>query len=393
MRNILIYRNELFHPSETFIVSQAGAMEDHAPAFAGWEKLEKGLDLTADSVLTFASGNTLIDRLRRKTYWTLGGATDFVRSLAERKPVLTHVHFALDACTFLPIAQRLSIPLFVTLHGYDVTTEDATLRKSFLGRVYLARKEQLWKTARCFFCISEFIRQKAIERGYPREKLLTHYIGVDLKAFTPDNSIRREPIVLFVGRFVEKKGCIHLVRAMMHIEAKFPSARLVLIGDGPLRAELQASANQLLKRCDFLGVQPPQSIKQWLNRSRVFCVPSIIAKVGDAEGLGIVFCEAQAMGVPVVSFATGGIPEAVIHGEGGLLAPEKDEETLAEYIALFLANEEQWSRASKAGRKWVEKTFDLNRQTRVLEKHYGRYCRSDWSGSAAESSLNAIQNA
>lgn len=393
MRNILIYRNELLRPSETFIAAQARAMEDHTPVFAGWEKIKNSLYLAEDSVLTFASGDTVMDKLRRKTYWTLGGAEGFARSLAERKPVLAHAHFSLDACTFLPIAERLNIPLFVTLHGYDVTTDDHALRKSFLGRVYLARKEQLWKTAKCFFCVSEFIRQKAIDRGYPREKLFTHYIGIDLETFTPDDSVRREQIVLFVGRFVEKKGCIHLLRAMRHVEAKFPSARLVLIGDGPLRAELQAAASQLLKRCDFLGVQSSQSIKHWLNRSRVFCVPSVIAKVGDAEGLGIVFCEAQAMGVPVVSFATGGIPEAVTHGEGGLLAPEKNEEALAEYIALFLANEEQWNRASKAGRKWVEKSFDLNKQTRMLEKHYEQVCRSDWSESTSESSLNAFQNA
>jgi glycosyltransferase involved in cell wall biosynthesis len=345
-------------------------MLQHAPIFAGWQRLEKGLGLPADSVHTFGSGNGLRDKLRRKTYRTLGGAANFARVLAEREAVLAHAHFSLDAAVFLPIAQKLRIPFVVTLHGYDVTTEDSTLRKSVLGRVYLDRKKQLWENADRFFCVSEFIRQSAIDRGYPKEKLLTHYIGIDAKAFTPDISIKREPIVLFVGRLVEKKGCVHLIRAMAQVEARFPLARLVVIGDGPLRAELEATAGSLLRRCQFLGVQSAQSIKQWLNRSRVFCVPSVIASGGDAEGFGIVFSEAQAMGVPVVSFATGGIPEAVIHGEGGLLAPERDEKTLAEYISLFLEDDEEWERASRAGRQWVERAFDLEKQTRLLEQHY-----------------------
>ncbi|HEX3437273.1 MAG TPA: glycosyltransferase [Pseudacidobacterium sp.] len=385
MPNVLIYRNELLPPSETFIVAQTGAMEHHTPIFAGWKRVENSLSLPGGPPLIFNSGNTLMDKLRRKTYWSLGGADKFARAVAAKEPVVVHAHFALDAAAFVPVAQRLGIPFFVTMHGYDVTSHDRDLCRSFVGRNFLAKRRQLREAADCFLCVSEFIRRTAIERGYPEGKLLVHYIGVDCESFTRDNAIQREPIVLFVGRLVEVKGCIHLIRAMTQIEARFPSARLVVIGDGPLRTELQEAARRQLKRCEFLGVQSSESIKKWLNRSSVFCVPSI------SEGLGIGFLEAQSMGVPVVSFKTGGIPEAVIHGEGGLLAPQKDEKTLAEYISIFLEDDKQWELASKAGRQWVMRTFDLKRQTRLLEEHYLRFYGASSSGSAVEPLLNQLQ--
>jgi glycosyltransferase involved in cell wall biosynthesis len=153
-----------------------------------------------------------------------------------------------------------------------------------------------------------------------------------------------------------------------------PAARLVVIGDGPLRTELQTEARRLLGRCEFLGMQSAQVIKGWLSRSRVFCGPSIVAASGDAEGLGMVFCEAQAMRLPVVSFASGGIPEAVEHGVSGLLAPEGNEEILAEYIERFLRDDDLWMRASDAGRRRIESSFDLRIQTRLLEQKYDEVC-------------------
>ncbi|HET7505344.1 MAG TPA: glycosyltransferase, partial [Kofleriaceae bacterium] len=97
---------------------------------------------------------------------------------------------------------------------------------------------------------------------------------------------------------------------------------------------------------------------------------SITAASGDAEGFGIVFAEAQAMGVPVVSFASGGIPEAVAHGETGLLSPEKDWRGLARDIAQLLGDDAMSRRMSEAARRRVVERFNLRTQTRKLEAIY-----------------------
>jgi glycosyltransferase involved in cell wall biosynthesis len=107
-----------------------------------------------------------------------------------------------------------------------------------------------------------------------------------------------------------------------------------------------------------------------MNRASVFCVPSVIAASGDSEGFGMVFLESQSMGLPVVSFSTGGIPEAVEHGITGFLAPPKDDASLAGHIAQLLTSRETWTRLSGAGRERVRREFDVYQQTKKLERIY-----------------------
>jgi glycosyltransferase involved in cell wall biosynthesis len=84
---------------------------------------------------------------------------------------------------------------------------------------------------------------------------------------------------------VEKKGCIHLLRAMRIVESRMPGARLVVVGDGPLRGALEAEARSALKRCKFVGAAPADIVRQWMLRAAVVAVPSVVAANGDSEGL------------------------------------------------------------------------------------------------------------
>jgi glycosyltransferase involved in cell wall biosynthesis len=282
-----------------------------------------------------------------------------------------HAHFALDAAFALPLCKLLRIPLIVSIHGYDITYSDATFRATAGGRLLLRRRKSLMERTSLFLCISEFIREKAIECGYPREKLWVNPTGIDLDSFQPDTVAARENLVLFVGRLVEKKGCIHLIRAMRSVQRRCPSANLVVIGDGPLRDELEKLAAAILPgQYAFLGAQPVEEVLAWLRRARVFSVPSITAANGNAEGLGMVFCEAQAMGVPVVSFDSGGIAEAVIHGETGFLVTEKDEASLADRISELLEDSPLWQEMSWKGQLRMKERFDLKAQTEILEAKY-----------------------
>ena len=173
---------------------------------------------------------------------------------------------------------------------------------------------------------------------------------------------------MFVGRLVEKKGCVHLLHAMRMVEAQMPGARLVIVGDGPLRATLEAEVRASLRRCEFIGAASPQSVSDWMCRASVVAVPSVVAANGDSEGLCLVVCEAQAMGLPVVGFRGPGIE--VVDGEAGLLVPQRDENALAHALLALLRNEALAARMGEAGRGRVERLFNLRRQTALLEEQY-----------------------
>jgi len=178
------------------------------------------------------------------------------------------------------------------------------------------------------------------------------------------------------------KGCEYLIRAMALL--KNMGARLVIIADGPLRGELEVLAQDLSVDASFLGTQPADVVRTWLAKARVLCVPSVTTAQGHAEGLGMVFLEAQAMGTPVVSSWSGGIPEAVADGETGLLAAERDVPAIAAHIERFITDQPFWDACAAGGRERVATHFDIHRQARRLEQIYTEAC--DEAGSAGERS-------
>jgi glycosyltransferase involved in cell wall biosynthesis len=239
----------------------------------------------------------------------------------------------------------------------------------------------LKRQAAKFICVSEFMKAQAIAKGFPSGKTVVHYTGIDLRVFSADEAVSRSPVVLFVGRLVPKKGCEYLIRAMARVQEAMPEARLVVIGDGLLRREMEMQAASSLRSCEFLGEQKPEAVREWMNRAMVFGAPSVTATSGDAEGFGIVFAEAQAMGLPVVSFANGGIPEAVADEQTGFLVREKDHQALAAKILLVLGNRGLWMRMSQAGPVRAKRLFDIRTQAAGLENIYDAAI-SEWGGSS-----------
>jgi colanic acid/amylovoran biosynthesis glycosyltransferase len=366
---VLIFRNELLPASETFIRAQASALQDFEPRFAGVHAAMRSLRLSPPPLLLDGT-SSFAGKLRRRLFWSASYAPRFVRAMQDLNPALMHAHFAIDAAAALPLARRLHVPLIVTLHGYDVTSSNQALSRSAEGRLYLRRREALWKQAAAFLCVSEFIRDRALAKGFPREKLEVHHIGVDRTLFRESKVPRDSNLIVFVGRLVEKKGMRHLLDALEIVRRLHPAAHLVCIGAGPLEAELRHCVAASNLPCVFMGSQPQEVVKRELAEARVFCVPSVTAATGDSEGLGMVFAEAQAMGTPVVSFRHGGIPEVVRHGHTGWLAPEGDSAMLAQYLLCLLKDDKRWQQFSGNGPQWVREAFDLTRQTLGLEDTY-----------------------
>ena len=293
-------------------------------------------------------------------------------------PALIHAHFGPDATHAMPLARVLDVPLIVTHHGYDVTTEDHALSRSLPLHFYVKRRARLYQVAALVICVCEFVRGKALSKGAPPHKTLVHYTGIDIGGFTPDPSMARSDTVLFVGRLVENKGCESLLRAMRLVQQARPECGLVIIGDGPLRSQLEKTAHELaLHHVSFLSTQPSGLVRHWMNRAHVLGVPSVTVASGASEGIATVCAEAQAMGLPVAGFATGGIPEAVVHGETGLLARERDVAGLAHNIITLLSDRSRWQRFSEAGQRRTRELFDLRRQTAALEDIYRAVLRRE----------------
>jgi glycosyltransferase involved in cell wall biosynthesis len=361
MKTVLIYRETLLARSETFIKAQAESLARYHVRFAGVCPARASLRLDHDTAV-LAPGDGLMRPIKIALYEKLHFAPAFKARLKRWGADLVHAHFAPDGARAVRLARFLGVPLVVTLHGYDVTKREA-IRSNY---------RKLWDQADLFLCVSNFIRERAIEFGFPAQKLLTQYIGVDESWFTPSDRREQEETkhVLFVGRLVEKKGCKYLIEAMYDVQRALPDALLTVVGDGPLRSSLEESATRLGVRCDFVGAQDADSIRRYLRRADVFCVPSVTAADGDSEGFGIVFIEAQAAGVPVVSFRHGGIPEAVHDGISGLLASEGNVDELARHIIRFLANDNMRLAAGEAGRKYVRARYSLTKRTAELEDIY-----------------------
>lgn len=369
---LLIYRDQLLPYSETFIPAQTSSLSKYGAVYGGSHRLNQTLD----------SQETIIfDELSRfgrlwKGMYKIGGIIPpkWLTAVQRYGPELVHAHFASDGGLVFPLCQRLRIPLVVTCHGYDATWptpnwQTVRSRGDFFRALLLHKRDLALAKAHRIIAVSQFIRDQLLLRGANDEKVVVHYIGIDRQRFSPKD-LQRQPTVLFVGRLVEKKGGTYLIEAMARVQRQLPSVDLVMIGDGPLRSQLQTLSQKLGVRVQFLGQQPPEQVRHWMNRAQVFCVPSIIAKSGDAEGFGMVFAEAQAMGLPVASFATGGIPEAVIHGETGLLAPEKDTDQLTEYLIRLLQNSELRHKFALAGQTHIATNFDLRKNTQHLETIY-----------------------
>ena len=373
MPKVLVFKETILPASETFILAQMTALRRYDAVLGGLEPAHPSLALPHSPLLLSRHKPWLAD-VRSKLYRRTGAAPVFHARVKSQRPDLIHAHFASGGRTVLPLARSLGVPLVVTLHGKDVTLR---ARHPDLYR-------RLGEEAARFLCVSRFIRDCALAAGFPPEKLEVHSIGIDRRSFAPAPVPQSGHGILFVGRLVEKKGCEYLVRAMQRVQQEHPGSELTVIGDGPLRLPLKELARSLSIRCRFLGSQFAPAVRQELERARVFCVPSVTAADGDSEGLGMVFAEAQAMGVPVISTTHGGVPEIVIDNVTGLLAPERDYAALAGRISLLLGNDALWEKFRDAGILHIERHFDLLAQTAMLEDIYDGVLSGTASSDQAE---------
>jgi len=362
--SILVYRDTVGARSESFVTRQYCAFKDLEPIYVG---TKRGPLAPKDAVILAAPGLFGAPaRLAFRQFGSFPGRLE--RLMAERKPRLIHAQFGLGGALALPIAEAYDLPLVVTFHGGDAAKDKHFDRRPLLSTIFQRRWQAMADKAAAILCVSHFVREKLVARGFPAGKLHTHYLGIEIPRDVMLAPVGVTSTVLFVGRLVEKKGVDSLIDAMAIARRGDPSLDLVVIGDGPASKDLERRAAAAGIKAEFRGWQGEKDVRSAMRRALVVAVPSRTAAGGDSEGLPTVLMEAMALGTPVVATRHAGIPEIVSHGVTGLLVPEADPAALADAILTIRREPEYAGRLRGEAYADVRARFDARRQSALLEK-------------------------
>lgn len=269
-------------------------------------------------------------------------------ALRQQAKVL-HGHFGYWAEHVEAVARRTRRPWGVSLHGHDLLVEGCPAAAS----------------ADLVVVPSRFLADAASRAGVPDEVLQVIPSGLDLSLlpFRVRRAVPGRPVlVTFAGRYVEKKGVLDVARALAGLEG----VAVQFVGFGPLEDDLRRLLAELRLEAVLLDGSVPGQVRRALQDTDLLVTASRVAVDGDAESLGLVNLEALACGVPVVTTASGGIPEAVPSG-AGTLVPEGDVVALRAAVVDLVGHPERWAAMGRAGRAHVEERFDLRDRVAQLE--------------------------
>ncbi|MEN9716324.1 MAG: hypothetical protein RLZZ483_299 [Actinomycetota bacterium] len=226
--------------------------------------------------------------------------------------------------------------------------------------------------------ISEYTHQKIAKALSPQAAARMRRIvpGVNITEFSPANSssgndLRAElgwtdrPVIVCVSRLMARKGQDELIRALPMVQKTSPMASLIIVGEGPYRKDLESLIKKfgLEKFVHLTGKVSQSDLSKWYAAGDIFAMPCRTRMGGwDVEGLGIVFLEGSATGLPVVVGDSGGAIDAVLDGETGYLVDGSNTNEIAQRISYLISNPDVAKKMGEAGRNWVtqEWTWDQN---------------------------------
>jgi colanic acid/amylovoran biosynthesis glycosyltransferase len=287
---------------------------------------------------------------------------------------VVHVYFGHMAIQLLPLLKTCPKPVVVSFHGADVGVDVAqpAMRAALEGvfthaRLVLGRSESLLEGLRALGC--------------PAEKLRLQRTGVPLADWPyqerpwPTNG---EWHLLQACRLVAKKGLRATMTAFREIQSTHPNARLTIIGDGPMRAELTLLAKDwgLENAVHFPGFLNQSDLRAAVQSAHIFLHPSETPADGNREGVPNAMLEAMATGLPVLGTYHGGIPEAITHDVSGWLVPEGDAAGLAAGALAIMSSAAKYRAMAAAAHLEVATKFARAPQTAILEGYYDEAAQS-----------------
>lgn len=267
------------------------------------------------------------------------------RLVRRRRVAVVHAHHGYGLDRIAPTVRRHRLPFVVSFHGHDLT---GYLRRHPDAYVDVADDVALVAVP------SAFLIPHAVAAGFPETKVRVMPSGVDTAYFSPSPLPAGPPEVVFVGRFVAKKGIDTLASAWPEVQRAVPEARLRLLGYG----ELEADARAIPGNTDVVLSPDRSTVRDAIRRARAIVSPSRTAEDDAVETLLMVNLEAQASGRPVVTTRHGGIPEFVREDDTALVVPEADPDALAAALVRVLSDEELARSMAAAGPPWASR-FDV----------------------------------
>lgn len=268
-----------------------------------------------------------------------------------------HAHFATVATTIARLAARMTgIPYSFTAHAKDIFHESVVaddLRR---------------KLAEAHTCVTvsdfnvDYLRDRFNSSADSVRRI---YNGIAMDEFPYESPRDRAPIVLGVGRLVDKKGFADLIEAAAILRDRQCTFGCEIIGDGVVRPQLE----KLIDRLDIgshvtlLGARSRAEVRRRMRDAAVIPVPCVVSPSGNRDGLPTVLLEAMATGTPCISTDVTGIPEIIHDGETGLMVPQHDPISLADAIERTLNDPELRVRLAENARALVEDRFDIRRNT------------------------------
>ncbi len=273
-----------------------------------------------------------------------------------------------------PLARKAGATRVVaSTHGHEVGWSMLPVARHALRRI--------GDDADVITYVSGYTRGRFAAAFGPRASLERLSPGVDVDRFTPDSVSRAQlraryelgdrPVVVCLSRLVPRKGQDMLIRAFDQIRRRVPGAALVIVGGGPYRESLHKLAHRIGVADDvlFTGGVPGEELPAHHAMADVFAMPCRTRGAGlDVEGLGIVFLEASASGVPVVAGRSGGAPETVRDGETGWVVDGTDVDAIAAAVGDLLADPDTAARMGAAGRDWVVRNWQWRTQGARLQR-------------------------
>lgn len=274
-----------------------------------------------------------------------------------------HVHFGTNEATVAWLANQIGgLSYSMTLHAFDIFRDN-------VDRALLARKindSQFSVTVTEFN--ARFLKREIA--GVCHEKIRVSYNGIDLSRFSTMDESREPGLIFGVGRLIEKKGFVYLIRAAARLHKSGKRIRCVIAGDGAERDRLLGEIKRLGLEgvVSLAGSMEQEAVARMMRRASIFALPCVEAKDGNVDALPTVLLESLATGCPSVSTQVSGVPEIIEDGVSGLLVPPHDDDALACAMGRILDDHALANDLSLAGRKRAEARFDLQANAGVLRQ-------------------------
>lgn len=243
-------------------------------------------------------------------------------------------------------------------HGNDIS------QKRILN-LFHSDYEQLFNDANYIFPVSELWASKIALTTAIKNKTHVIRMGVNVSKFIYKERITiSHPIkLLSIARLTEKKGISVAINACLLLKQQNVDFDYTIIGDGPLRKELESQVANLglSDKIAFLGAQTQETVSEYLNNSDVFLLPSVTAADGDMEGIPVALMEAMAIGIPVISTFHSGIPELIEDRVSGFLVNENDAASIAGVISEIIDNPGVLPDICRNAKQKIDNEFDQDK--------------------------------